>query len=113
MTVFLIVSIIMVAGLAIAVILGRFGHAGLQMDPPVSSAGGWLPPQQGELTSEDLDDVRFDVVLRGYRMDQVDALLARMRAELDRRDDQAFEAALAERPRTYPFPGGEAGEDVR
>ncbi|MGQ0624876.1 MAG: DivIVA domain-containing protein [Sporichthyaceae bacterium] len=43
-----------------------------------------LPP--GAMSPADLASVRFAVVLRGYRMDQVDALLDRLGAELADRD---------------------------
>ncbi|MBO3129696.1 DivIVA domain-containing protein [Dermatophilus congolensis] len=53
------------------------------MPPPVSSAGGWAAAGEGPLTRADLDGVRFDTAVRGYRMDQVDALLERVRMSLD------------------------------
>ncbi len=39
-------------------------------------------PDDGPLTAEDLDAVRFTTALRGYRMSEVDALLDRLVAEL-------------------------------
>lgn len=55
--------------------------------------GGSLPPAypdrpdvlvpQGPLTGADLRTVRFSLGLRGYRMDEVDALLARLADQLE------------------------------
>jgi DivIVA domain-containing protein len=50
------------------------------------------------LRSDDLQDVTFTTALRGYRMDEVDALLARVRADLLAREarEPAANAAGAE-----------------
>ncbi|RJS45185.1 DivIVA domain-containing protein [Nocardioides cavernaquae] len=45
-------------------------------------------PAGRDLTGADLRRLRFGVVLRGYRMAEVDALLARMAMQLDARADQ-------------------------
>src|SRR4051794_20064912 len=55
------------------------------MDEPTSS----LPPAgvpDGDLVPEDLQDVRFSLGFRGYRMDEVDQVLDRAAVELARRD---------------------------
>ncbi|WP_300645371.1 DivIVA domain-containing protein [Nocardioides sp.] len=44
-----------------------------------------LVPADRPLTSEDLRRVRFSIALRGYRMSEVDALLARLAEEQDGR----------------------------
>lgn len=80
MTVFIVVSIIVLVGVAVAATLGRFGHTDLQMHPPVSSAGGWRTEDAGPLRVSDLQNIRFDTAVRGYRMDQVDAMIARLQA---------------------------------
>ncbi len=41
----------------------------------------------GPLTAEDLRDVRFSTVLRGYRAAEVDALIARLAHDLEQRPD--------------------------
>lgn len=46
------------------------------------------PLPEGPLTADDVAAARFAVGLRGYRMDQVDAALGRLRAELIRRDER-------------------------
>lgn len=99
MTVFIVVSIIVVVGLAVAATLGRLGHSDLQMHPPVSSVGGWGPAGAGDepLRADDIEDVRFDTAVRGYRMDQVDALLERVRATLAAAEAAAGQAETNER----------------
>lgn len=44
-----------------------------------------LVPADRPLTSEDLRRVRFSIAFRGYRMSEVDALLARLAEEQDGR----------------------------
>jgi DivIVA domain-containing protein len=39
-------------------------------------------PSGRPLRSDDLRDVRFSTAVRGYRMDEVDALIARIRADM-------------------------------
>ena len=38
---------------------------------------------KGRIRAADLRDVRFNVAVRGYRMDEVDALLARLADEME------------------------------
>jgi DivIVA domain-containing protein len=45
----------------------------------------------GPLGGADVEDVRFSMALRGYRMSEVDAVLARLAAELDERDRRIAE----------------------
>jgi len=40
-------------------------------------------PAEGPLTGDDVCGVRFSLGVRGYRMSEVDALLARLAAQLD------------------------------
>ena len=42
-------------------------------------------PESGELSAHDLRTVRFPLALRGYRMDEVDALLDRLADEREAR----------------------------
>jgi DivIVA domain-containing protein len=46
------------------------------------------PLPEGPLSADDLAAARFAVGLRGYRMDQVDAVLDRLQVELVRRDER-------------------------
>jgi DivIVA domain-containing protein len=84
--VLLLLAIALVGGVA-AVALGSV-RGGL--DPPTSSLPTVSLPA-GPLRPGDVDDVRFSLGLRGYRMQQVDAVLDRLRAELAARDVQLAE----------------------
>jgi DivIVA domain-containing protein len=65
-------------------------------DPPP------LPERDGTLDAAALAEVRFPVVLRGYRMEAVDAVLDRVGAELAARDARIaeLEVAFGVRPET-------------
>jgi DivIVA domain-containing protein len=73
------------------------GAAGLESYERDSAASD-VP---AELTADAVSAVRFDVVLRGYRMDQVDALIDRFVAELRDRDQQ-LAARAADSPPVAP-----------
>lgn len=49
----------------------------------VALAGGWQPEGLPPQAPDEPDHARFDVVLRGYRMEQVDAEIARLHAQLE------------------------------
>lgn len=84
MLVFLIALLVVVIGLVVFAILGHFGtHL---EDPTATSPFESLP--RGVVSAEDVEQVRFDQTLRGYRMGQVDEVLDRLRAELQTRDDE-------------------------
>jgi DivIVA domain-containing protein len=85
--VFFIAIGVLVVGAFAALIAGRVGYDPLaqatttQADPILSEQLG-----SGEITA-----IRFDTALRGYRMDQVDAVLDRLQtriAELEAGSDQ-------------------------
>lgn len=84
MLVFLIVLLVVVIGL---VIFGIVGHFGAHLEEPTGTSPFESLPR-GVVTPEDIDEVRFDQTLRGYRMGQVDEVLDRLRAELVARDDE-------------------------
>ena len=82
---FALVAVLVVIVLA-AVLTGR-----LSPDPMAPAVG--TAPHQGlperDWRAEDIDIVRFDTALRGYRMDQVDDVLDQLQrriAELEERD---------------------------
>jgi DivIVA domain-containing protein len=62
-------------GLVVARVDGGLGR------PTSGLAHVPLPPGR-DLTAQDVSDLRFDVALRGYRMEQVDDVLDRLHAEL-------------------------------
>jgi DivIVA domain-containing protein len=102
-TVFLLIVAVALIGGVAAVATGRV-RGGLE-DPPTSRP--YRPLPEGPLTAPDVDAVRFSLGLRGYRMDEVDAVLARLRDELADRDAEL--AALRRRAEAPPAPEGEAG----
>jgi DivIVA domain-containing protein len=64
-------------------------------------------PADGPVGADDLERVRFGMALRGYRMDEVDALLDRLAAELRERDARlaAAEPAALRTPPEAPGVG--------
>jgi DivIVA domain-containing protein len=92
---------LLVFGVAIA-ITGR--GRGLVDDDP-DRADNALPSGR-PLVGRDIEDVKFSIALRGYRMDEVDAALDRVVAELDRRDAELAQlrAESGAGPATSPAP---------
>lgn len=84
--VLLLVILAVIAGIAV-VAAGR--GDGLGAAQPERSPLGALPA--GEVTRSDVDGLRFTLALRGYRMDEVDAVLDRLVDELDRRGTRILE----------------------
>ncbi|SEB33254.1 DivIVA domain-containing protein [Amycolatopsis tolypomycina] len=75
-----------------AVVFGR----GEELAPlPPGSSPTRLPAE--DITGEDLAEVRFQMVLRGYKMSEVDWVMRRLGVELD--DLRARVAELEERER--------------
>lgn len=83
--VMLVVVAVVVFGIT-AVAAGQGGTLALSAGDPRPLAG-----HEGPVTAADLDGLRFPVVLRGYRMDAVDAVLDRLGAELEARDARITE----------------------
>ena len=61
----------------------------LLADAPPDRADLALPDRA--MDADDVATVRFSMALRGYRMDEVDAVLARLAAELAERDRRLAE----------------------
>lgn len=71
----LLVLAVVVAGVVLVV------KSPAQVPPPeATTIADAMPAQIG---AADLQRVRFPVVFRGYRMDEVDALLARLAAQME------------------------------
>lgn len=79
----LLALLVVVVGLVVAVVLGRIPVRG--MEEPVGSSPFEPLPEQ-DVQPDDVDALRFDQVLRGYRMSQVDGTLDTLRGQLERRD---------------------------
>lgn len=82
-----------VLGLVALVVAGRAGP-GL-VEPPPDGVALTLPEGRA-MTGDDVRRVGFAMALRGYRMAEVDAVLARLASEIGERDDLI--ARLAEAP---------------
>ena len=114
MTWFFAFLIVALMGAVAVVAAGRGGSmAEVYDDRPDSRVQA-----DGPLTAEDVRRVRFSTAFRGYRMSEVDTLLARLADELEIAEGAraAAEAAAAEkesreRERAESDPAGKAGQD--
>jgi DivIVA domain-containing protein len=84
--VLLLVIVVVIGGIAV-VAAGR--GVGLQDVEPDRSLAGSLP--DGDVDRAGIDGLRFTLALRGYRMDEVDAVLDRLVDELESRDARIAE----------------------
>ena len=118
MTLFLVIVAIGVVA-SVAVLVAR-DRPLLADDPVVASPLVW--PPEGELSPDDLAGARFAVALRGYRMDEVDRVMADAQDALADRDRRIRElegrALEGHRDLASPVPEGSsvsgqgAGEEV-
>ena len=84
--VLLLVMLVVIGGIAV-VAAGR--GVGLQDVEPDRSLAGSLP--EGDVDRAGVDGLRFTLALRGYRMNEVDAVLDRLVEELESRDARIAE----------------------
>lgn len=77
---FILVAIAVVAGIVLLA-TGRLRDGLPDVDERREAAGMPQAPV-GELRPEEIEQVRIDQALRGYRMDEVDALIDRLTAEI-------------------------------
>ena len=82
---------VVVAVLTAAAVLGRVD--GSLAD--ATSSMSHVPLPEDQLTPDDIDELRFDTALRGYRMSQVDAVIDRLRREIGDLDDELARAHQA------------------
>jgi DivIVA domain-containing protein len=113
-----VIVIVALTGGVVVVAVGRGGSMSEVYDdrPDVTVPSG------RPLTSDDLRDVQFSTAVRGYRMDEVDALLARVRGDLiareSRLDDEdvrvvdAVETAASPAPPAEPASTAESTDPV-
>ncbi len=94
-----LLEVLLVAGVVGAVALVAAGR-GAPLQPAPPDRPPLALPADRPLVPADLAALRFAVALRGYRMDQVDAVLDRLAAELRDREDRiaALQARLADPP---------------
>ncbi|WP_445258267.1 DivIVA domain-containing protein [Nocardioides aurantiacus] len=83
MTWVLTVLLVLLVG-AVAVLVAERGGASL---PPAYDDRPDVVLPDGPLTGDDLRGLRLNTAVRGYRADEVDALLERLAAELDARHE--------------------------
>jgi DivIVA domain-containing protein len=84
--------------LVIVAVIGAIGILAAGSDNAMVEAYDDRPdatlPTGRPLTAADLDAVRFSTAVRGYRMDEVDALVARVQADLLARQAGADQVAV-------------------
>ncbi|NYE35302.1 DivIVA domain-containing protein [Nocardioides cavernae] len=83
MWLFAILVVLVMGGIALV----AAGHGG-SMPPAHDDRPDLALPVDRPVGAEDLRRVRFPLALRGYRMSEVDALLARLATELEARPER-------------------------
>ncbi|GAB3068740.1 DivIVA domain-containing protein [Phycicoccus sp. Root101] len=74
---FTVIAVLLIGGFA-ALVTGRLGY-----DPMADATSTQSSPALSDgFASDEISAVRFDTALRGYRMDQVDAVLDRLQSRL-------------------------------
>ncbi len=79
--VFVLTVLVVVSGVVVLAAM-----RGEQMRPAYDDRRDVVVPADRPLNADDLASVRFTTAVRGYRMSEVDALLARLGSELAERD---------------------------
>ncbi|TQL69702.1 DivIVA domain-containing protein [Nocardioides albertanoniae] len=81
----------------IVLVLGGVGLVAAGAGAPLGEDYGDQPdalvPRDRAIGAADLANVRFSVALRGYRMEEVDALIARLREEAEWRETTGSDGA--------------------
>ena len=96
---FIVVAVLLVGGFA-ALVTGRIGY-----DPMAPATTTQAHPVLSEhFPASEVSTVRFDTALRGYRMDQVDAVLDQLQARI-------AELEAAQDPRDVAAPTPRASHD--
>lgn len=83
------IAAIAVLALGVAAVVAAGGMGQMERDPVRDTYAATLPDEP--LSADDVRRLRFGVGLRGYAMDQVDAVLDRLAAEIDARDARIAE----------------------
>ncbi|MCW2811180.1 MAG: DivIVA protein [Friedmanniella sp.] len=103
------IAVIAVVALGVAA-MAAAGRMGQMSDEPVRDTFRPDLPD-GPLSAEDLRGVRLGVTLRGYAMDQVDDLIARLATEIADRDAQLAALRGSGPPAGETVPAAPAGTD--
>lgn len=80
-----VIVVLVVAVLGVAAVVASGGLGEMRREPVRDVYRQDLPDRP--LTAEDVDALRFATAIRGYAMDQVDDVLARLGAEIAERDE--------------------------
>lgn len=108
---FFAILVVLVLG-GIAMVAAGWGRPLAQVDDDRPDTG---LPDDGPLGAADLRRARFPLAVRGYRMAEVDALLARLADQLDQApgpsDGGRDDAASDERPEPGQEPGRGPGRE--
>jgi DivIVA domain-containing protein len=94
---------VVVAVVTAAAVLGRVDGSLADATTTMSH----IPLPDDQLTEADIDELRFDTAMRGYRMSQVDAVIDRLRREIVDLDDELTRVRAmqrAERLGSIPSP---------
>ena len=100
MWVFAVLIVLAMAGIALL----AAGH-GEPMQPAYDDRPDARVPQDRPIVPDDLRWVRFSLALRGYRMSEVDALLARLAYEQELRAAEQAEPERQQAPDQTDAPG--------
>ena len=103
---FFAVLIVLVLGAVVVVASGE----GAPLTEEYRDSHDVQVPLDRPLTGADLRDLRFNTAIRGYRADEVDALLDRLAAQLDARPDDADVPGAARPDAPWPAPPASPGE---
>ena len=98
---FFAVLVVLVMGGVAMVASGRGGS----MPPAYDDRPDLALPDDRPVAADDLRRVRFPLAFRGYRMSEVDALLARLASELEDRPENRHQDRHEDRPGDEPGPG--------
>jgi DivIVA domain-containing protein len=79
-----LVVAVVVAVVTAAAVLGRVDGALADATTTMSH----VPLPEDQLSPADIDELRFDTAMRGYRMSQVDAVIDRLRREIGDLDEE-------------------------
>ncbi|MDX6287340.1 MAG: hypothetical protein QOG53_2825 [Frankiales bacterium] len=82
----ILVAVLVGLGILFAVAAVVAGRSRVMSDPVPDEIDTRVPPNDIRMAAEDIDGLRFRMAFRGYRMDQVDDALDRLREEITVRD---------------------------
>ena len=96
---FFVICAVVAAALTVALVMGRIdGGLDAGLGEPTSSLAHEPLSPDGPLTDDDIAAVRFDIGIRGYRMNQVDEVIDRLRSELNELRDQVADLERRSEP---------------